>query len=102
MYNVAHVHLTEGTVSQASIGTTSRHWPARMRGKVASQYLLEVHGVQLGPNTLAKLRVVGGSPPFQYDGRFPVYTPAGLDGFAIDRLGPERRSTSDTGQESAA
>jgi hypothetical protein len=73
-----------------------------MRGKEASAYLREQHGVELSEATLAKLRCVGGSPPFQYDGRFPVYTSVGLDNFAVARLGPERTSTSDAGHQLAA
>jgi hypothetical protein len=89
-------------MSQALIGTTSRNWPARMRTREASEYLFQVHGVRLSPSTLAKLRVVGGSPPFQYDGRFPVFTPSGLDDYAANRLGPVRRSTSDVGRANTA
>jgi hypothetical protein len=85
-------------MSQASIGTTSRHWPARMRRKLASEYLLEVHGVSLSPATLAKLAVVGGSPPFWKDGPFPVYGRPELDEFAAARLGHLRTSTSDQQQ----
>ena len=84
-------------MSQASIGTTSRHWPARMRRKLASEYLLEV-GVSLSPATLAKLAVVGGSPPFWKDGPFPVYGRPELDEFAAARLGHLRTSTSDQHQ----
>jgi hypothetical protein len=80
---------------QVSIGITSRHWPARMRRKVASEYLLEEHGVSLSPATLAKLAVVGGSPPFRKDGPFPLYERTDLDAFATVRLGPLRTSTSD-------
>jgi len=69
-----------------------------MRRKMASEYLFEIHGIKLSPATLAKLAVIGGGPLFQYDGRFPNYTPVGLDGFAIARLGPERTSTSDDRQ----
>jgi hypothetical protein len=83
-------------MSQASIGTTSRHWPARMRRKVASEYLLEVHGVSLSPATLAKLAVTGGSPPFWKDGPFPIYGRPELDEFAAARLGPLRTSTSES------
>ena len=101
MYNVAHVHLAEGTLSQASIGTTSRHWPARMRRRVASEYLLEMHGVQLSPATLAKLAVTGGGPRFRRDGRFPLYDQPELDSYGIARVGPLRSSTSDTGQQMA-
>jgi hypothetical protein len=73
-----------------------------MRSKEASAYLFEVWGIQLSPNTLAKLRVVGGSPPFRYDGRFPIHDRESLDTFALARRGPERTSTSDTGPQAAA
>jgi len=70
-----------------------------MRRKMASQYLFEVHGVQLSPATLAKLAVIGGGPPFRRDGRFPNYDRPELDIYAEKRLGPLRRSTSDDGHE---
>jgi hypothetical protein len=82
-------------MSQASIATTSRHWPTRMRRKLASEYLFEEHGVSLSPATLAKLAVVGGSPPFRKDGPFPLYERKDLDTFATVRLGTLRTSTSD-------
>lgn len=86
-------------MSQASIGTTSRKWPARMRRSDASAYLLEEHGIKLSPATLAKLACIGGGPLFEYDGRFPLYQPPNLDLFAVKRLGPLRTSTSDTGHQ---
>jgi len=85
-------------MSQASIGITSRRWPARMRRKVASEYLLEEHGVSLSPATLAKLAVLGGGPAFRKDGPFPIYERVELDTFAVGRLGPLRHSTSDQQQ----
>jgi hypothetical protein len=66
-----------------------------MRRKIASDYLLEVHGVSLSPATLAKLAVTGGGPRFFLDGRFPLYPQPELDSFAVARLGPIRSSTSD-------
>ena len=75
--------------------TSRRHWPARLRRKQASEYLLEAHGVTLSAGTLAKLAVVGGGPPYFKDGRFPAYPVADLDKFATARLGRLRRSTSD-------
>jgi hypothetical protein len=66
-----------------------------MRRKVASEYLLEEHGVSLSPATLAKLAVIGGGPSFRKDGPFPLYERPALDTFAIVRLGPLRTSTSD-------
>jgi hypothetical protein len=67
-----------------------------MRRKMASEYLLEVHGVSLSPATLAKLAVTGRSPPFWKDGPFPLYGREHLDAFAEERLGHLRRHTSDT------
>ena len=81
-------------MSQESTGL-SRKWPQRMRRKMASEYLLEEHGVTLSPATLAKLVVVGGSPPFFKDGPFPIYDRGNLDAFAVARLGHLRTSTSD-------
>jgi hypothetical protein len=83
-------------MSQASIGVTSRHWPARLRRSIASDYLREVHGVSLSPATLAKLAVIGGGPRFRRDGRFPLYDLPELDTYAVARLGPLRASTSES------
>jgi hypothetical protein len=73
-----------------------------MRTKEASAYLYEVHGVQLAPATLNKLRCVGGGPSYYKDGKFPGYTGEFLDCFAVARKGAPRSSTSDTGEEHAA
>jgi hypothetical protein len=89
-------------MSNASIVTTIRHWPERMRRKVASEYLFEEHGVSLSPATLAKLAVLGRGPSFWKDGPFPLYERAGLDTFATARLGPLRTSTSTSDQQQAA
>lgn len=85
-------------MSQTPVGSTSRNWPCRMRRKMASAYLFEVHGVQLSPATLAKLAVIGGGPPFRLDGRFPLHDREDLDAYATARLGPLRRNTSETRQ----
>jgi hypothetical protein len=87
-----NTELDKGT---APTDANSRAWPARMRRKLASEYLHERHGVSLSPATLAKLAVVGGSPPFLKDGPFPLYDRENLDTFALARLGPLRTSTSD-------
>ena len=73
-----------------------------MRTREASAYLNEVHGVQLAPATLNKMRCVGGGPSYYMDGRFPGYTDEFLDSFAVARKGAPRSSTSDTGEEQAA
>jgi hypothetical protein len=89
-------------MSQSSIGITPRRWPSRMRRKLASEYLFEVHGISLSPATLAKLAVMGGGPQFWKDGAFPIYGPEYLDEFAVARLGKLRRSTSDQDQVAEA
>ena len=82
-------------MSQPPTTPTSHAWPSRMRRCMASQYLLEVHGVSLSTATLAKLAVVGGGPSFRLDGRFPLYDLPVLDAYAIARVGRLRNSTSD-------
>jgi hypothetical protein len=99
----AHVHSNEGSMSQTSIGTTSRHWPARMRRRQASAYLLEVHGISLSHNTLAKIACISSEGPrFYLDGRFPLYDQVELDAFAMRRLGRLRNSTTDAAGEQIA
>jgi hypothetical protein len=68
--------------------------PDFLRTLAAGAYLKGKYGVG-APKTLAKLRVVGGGPEFQYFGRIPVYTVRNLDRWAKDKLGPQQRSTSD-------
>jgi hypothetical protein len=69
---------------------TSATFPERMRRATASTYLLEVHGISRKPQTLAKLAVVGGGPPFRKAGeRCTLYDRAALDEWAIALLGPQ-------------
>jgi hypothetical protein len=70
-------------------------WAAWMRRPSASDYLLRVHGIQMGIGTLAKLACVGGGPLFSYRGRFPVYSPESLDEWAAKRSTRSVRSTSE-------
>ena len=79
------------------IVTTGTTRLPNLRRNEAAQYLREVHGVRLAAQTLAKLPVIGGGPPFFKDGRFPAYPVDGLDKFAVTRLGRLRNSTSDDG-----
>lgn len=83
-------------MSQASTDIASRHWPARMGRKMASDYLREVHGIRLSVSTLAKLAVTGGGPSYFKDGPFVVHDrEQHLDPYAVQRLGKPRTSTSD-------
>src|SRR5580700_3631280 len=47
-------------------------WPPRLRRREASAYLVEVHGVQEAPTTLAKKACLGGGPVFELWGAFPI------------------------------
>jgi hypothetical protein len=73
-------------------------WPPRLRRREASAYLVEVHGVQEAPTTLAKKACLGGGPVFELWGRFPYYRTEALDSYAESRLSGPRRSTSDRGK----
>jgi hypothetical protein len=73
-------------------------WPRRLRRRVASAYLEEVHGLHEAPATLAKKACVGGGPIFEYFGRVPYYGTEDLDRYAEARLSGPRRSTSDPGE----
>ncbi len=74
----------------------------RLRRKEASRYLLEVWGMSRTPNTLAKLATIGGGPPFEKDGRFPLHTEEGLDEWARAQLSPVVRSTAELAQLKSA
>lgn len=72
------------------------NYPPNLRRWEASRYLRERYGIHAEPPTLAKwfcLRSDG--PPAFKDGRVPLYPRQGLDDWAVRRLGPLRRSTSD-------
>ena len=52
-------------------------------------------GIPCSPKTLAKLACVStNGPPFRKAGRFPFYSRQGLDQWAMSKIGPEVRSTS--------
>ena len=67
----------------------------RMRTAEASTYLDETWGVRRTPDTLKKLRCVGGGPRFEVDGRFPLYTKPFLDEYAREQLSPPVRSNAE-------
>jgi hypothetical protein len=60
----------------------------------ASNYLLERWGIRRSPQTLAKLRCLGGSPSFFKAGRAILYPCDGLDSWAVALLGEQVLSTS--------
>jgi hypothetical protein len=71
-------------------------WPVRLRRAEAARYLHEVHGIPVQPATLAKWFCTrSDGPPAYHVGRVPLYPRVELDAWAIRRLGPLRRSTSE-------
>lgn len=64
----------------------------------ASEYLRERYGVRRTVATLAKLRVVGGGPPFRKLNRAVLYAPADLAAWTSESLCVVRTSTSDLGR----
>lgn len=68
-----------------------------LRRAEASAYLLEKHGIQRKPATLAKLAVLGGGPTFRRAGRVPLYSAADLDEFAAKITSAPVQSTSELG-----
>ncbi|GEO99514.1 hypothetical protein [Methylobacterium haplocladii] len=69
----------------------------RLRRWEASRYLLDRYGIEMAIATLAKLACLGGGPPFQKNGRVPLYPTDLLDEWAVARLGKVVRSTSEDG-----
>lgn len=56
-----------------------------LRRKDAAAYLQARYGAYT-TETLAKLACVGGGPPFRKMGAFPLYTPAELDAWALEKM----------------
>lgn len=72
-----------------------------LRRREAAEYVRETYGIPLQSSTLSKLAVVGGGPTFRRAGRIPLYDRADLDAWALSKLGPKQRSTSDCGVPAA-
>jgi hypothetical protein len=72
--------------------TAERH----LRRKEAAKYVVETHNVPCSQQTLAKLACISSEgPPFRRAGRFPLYPISGLDAWALAKIGPLVRSTSE-------
>ena len=65
-----------------------------LRREQAAAYLQERYGAYT-TETLAKLATIGGGPPFQKFGRFPLYRPDLLEKWALSRMSKTVRSTSE-------
>jgi hypothetical protein len=82
---------------RGSVRRRREDFAPRLRRREAAEYLLEVWGVQIAANTLAKKAVQGTGPQFTKWGKWPYYSLADLDEYAEERLGARRRSTSEDG-----
>ena len=71
--------------------------PGRLlRRTAAAQYVTENY-FPCSPKTLAKLACVSSKgPPFRMAGRVPLYPVTRLDAWALNKLGPLVRATSET------
>ena len=65
------------------------------RRKEAASYLLAKYGFG-AVRTLAKGAVTGDTPAYQKAGKIVLYTREALDAWAMSKIGPVRRSTSDS------
>jgi hypothetical protein len=62
----------------------------------AAKYVTDTYGLPCSPKTLAKLACISSTgPPFRLAGRFPLYPTSGLDAWALAKIGPLVRSTSE-------
>jgi hypothetical protein len=60
-------------------------WPDWLKRPEASQYLWGMHGIQVGPASLANLASKGGGPAFHKDGFRVSYSRKDLDEWAPTR-----------------
>jgi hypothetical protein len=62
----------------------------------AANYVTATYGIPCSPKTLAKIACISSEgPPFRLAGRFPLYPISGLDAWALKKIGPLVRSTSE-------
>jgi hypothetical protein len=67
-----------------------------LRRTEAASYVTNTYGIPCSPKTLAKLACVSSDgPPFRLAGRFPLYSKSSLDNWALAKIGPVVRSTSE-------
>jgi hypothetical protein len=71
-----------------------------LRRSEAAKYVVETYGFPCSPKTLAKLACVSSEgPPFRRAGRIPLYPTSGLDAWALAKIGPLIRSTSEARED---
>lgn len=93
----ADLQLQSGVALMADADTSPTDRPNHppLRRVDAAAYVRDTYGMPCSPRWLAKLAVVGGGPAFHKAGRIPLYPQAGLDAWAIDRLGGAHATTND-------
>jgi hypothetical protein len=70
--------------------------PHYLRRREAAKYVRERWGIPCATLTLAKIACISSDgPEMHYAGRIPLYTIEALDTWALQKIGPSRRSTSD-------
>lgn len=83
--------MTEKIISDEGGG------PRFLRRADAAKYVRERWGIPCAARTLAKIACVSSDgPEMRYAGRVPLYTTKSLDQWAVKKIGPARRSTSQT------
>ena len=78
-------------------GSTSSAMSPLLDTLASASYLKKTFGVPCEAKTLAKLRCVGGGPVFRRFGRLIRYERDALDAWAVCRLSPPLRNTSEAG-----
>ena len=87
-----HIRTRKRTRAEAR-----KRYAKLLRRWEASQYLLEVHGFQVAPGTLAKKACLGTGPEICFVNGIPFYRPTGLDIWARVLIGkPTTRARKDT------
>ena len=72
------------------------HATARfLRRAQAADYVQTAYAFPCSRQWLAKLAVTGGGAIYRKAGRTPIYAPADLDAWAMERIGAPQRSTSE-------
>jgi hypothetical protein len=67
-----------------------------LRRTEAAKYVTDTYNFPCSPRTLAKLACVSSQgPPFHKAGPYPRYPVDGLDEWALSKIGPRIRSTSE-------
>jgi len=73
----------------------------RLLRRVPAAHYVSQRYFPCSPKTLAKLAVVGGGPAFRKCGKWPMYAEADLDKWALAKIGPLVRSTSEIADQPA-